>query len=287
VNNLFKSIYISLYITFLAIASVQSGLGMTDHGLMSVWSGIAIAIWPALLFFVRLFVMDVPRTSVSLNVLIALSLAGLVVALVLARTSADFILAIIYTVGLGIVGQLLYIFWYSKLERGENGLLAVGQKLPEFDLSDLNGKTISSSEFVGQPSLLMFYRGNWCPLCMAQIKEISAQYQALESKGVQVILVSPQPHENTQSLANKFEVPFRFLVDKNNVAARILGIDSKNGTPKGMELLGYDSETVLPTVLITNAQGDIIFADLTDNYRIRPEPETFIKVFQQHGIGTV
>jgi len=32
---------------------------------------------------------------------------------------------------------------------------------------------------------------------------------------------------------------------------------------------------------MTNAQGKIIFADLTDNYRVRPEPATFLKVLDE------
>lgn len=52
----------------------------------------------------------------------------------------------------------------------------------------------------------------------------------------------------------------------------------------GMEVLGYDSDTVMPTVIMTDATGKILFADLTDNYRLRPEPETFLKVFSQAGI---
>ena len=49
-----------------------------------------------------------------------------------------------------------------------------------------------------------------------------------------------------------------------------------------MELLGYDPDTVLPTVIITDASGKIIFVDLTDNYRVRPEPETFIQVLKEY-----
>jgi hypothetical protein len=43
-----------------------------------------------------------------------------------------------------------------------------------------------------------------------------------------------------------------------------------------MEPLGYEADSVLPTVLITDPYGTIIFADLTDNYRVRPEPSTFL-----------
>lgn len=44
---------------------------------------------------------------------------------------------------------------------------------------------------------------------------------------------------------------------------------------------GHEADTVYPTVIITDADNKIIFADLTDNYRIRPEPETFIRVLDE------
>lgn len=60
-------------------------------------------------------------------------------------------------------------------------------------------------------------------------------------------------------------------------------VTAKNGLPFGMQLLGYDSDTVMPTVIITDDEGKIIFADLTDNYRVRPEPETFMRVLSGAG----
>ena len=58
----------------------------------------------------------------------------------------------------------------------------------------------------------------------------------------------------------------------------------ENGLPAGMEILGYDKDTVYPTVLITDADGRIIYSDLTNNYRIRPEPEEFIKLLNEHAL---
>ena len=53
-------------------------------------------------------------------------------------------------------------------------------------------------------------------------------------------------------------------------------------------MLGYDSETVLPTIIITNTntKGHILWAHETDNYRIRPEPDTFLKVLREKQIAT-
>ncbi|MFO1228719.1 hypothetical protein [Roseateles sp.] len=36
--------------------------------------------------------------------------------------------------------------------------------------------------------------------------------------------------------------------------------------------MGYDSDTVMPTVVITAPGGRILWADETDNYRVLPEP---------------
>jgi hypothetical protein len=64
-------------------------------------------------------------------------------------------------------------------------------------------------------------------------------------------------------------------------AAKQLGIFAKDGLPTGLQALGYDSDTVWPAVLITDAQGEIRFVDLTDNYRVRPEPSSFFAVFDR------
>ncbi len=284
-TNLLKSFFISLYVTLLVVASVHALVGMLETGLGSGWSGVAMAVWPMMFFFVRIFLSDVVRTSPNLKGFQRLTWLGGVITIVLGWQTGSFALQLLYSAGVGVLGVTLYVYWYSKFQRDESDALVIGETLPVFELEEESGEKFSSEQFIGQPSLLIFYRGNWCPLCMAQIKEVAGQYKALAELGATVALISPQPHENTRGLAKKFDVPFKFLVDKDNKAAKVLGIYAKNGTPKGMEVLGYDSDTVMPTVLITDKTGNIIFADLTDNYRVRPEPETFINVLKQHGIG--
>jgi hypothetical protein len=58
-----------------------------------------------------------------------------------------------------------------------------------------------------------------------------------------------------------------------------LNIFAKNGLPAGIQVLGYDSDTVMPTVILTDEKGKIIHSDLTSNYRVRPEPADLIKLF--------
>ncbi|WP_432745901.1 hypothetical protein ABXJ76_08185 [Methylobacter sp. G7] len=74
---------------------------------------------------------------------------------------------------------------------------------------------------------------------------------------------------------------FDFNTDEGNAAARALGIAQAHGLPMGMQIMGYDSETVLPTVVIT---GKVIWTHETDNYRIRPEPDVYLEVLRRHRV---
>lgn len=285
-KNFLKSIYISAYITLLSLAAVHSIVGLNEDGFNSAWPAILLATAPSLLFFVRLFVKPVARTSSNLPFMMVFAVIGTVLALALASNSEQTLFAWVYGVGLSIFGSVLYIFWYSNLSRGKSSQLELGKVLPEFSLSSAQGEQWSSSQQLNKPALFIFFRGNWCPLCLAQIREIAEYYQQLDTMGVNVYLVSPQPDTHTKALAEKFQVNFNFMVDEGNQAAKVLGIDAKHGTPKGMEVLGYDSDTVLPTAILVDAEQRIIMADETNNYRVRPEPETFIQAFLAAGIGS-
>jgi len=79
-------------------------------------------------------------------------------------------------------------------------------------------------------------------------------------------------------LAARFDVPMTFLRDRESAAAKQLGIEHAWGTPMGLQVLGYESDSVMPTLIVTNAQGQIVFSDQTDNYRVRPDPEAIAEL---------
>jgi peroxiredoxin len=275
-----KSLFIGVY------PIVALGLfGLPFVGLAPpVWlvSLVVIAALPFPLFLGNLFLYRTARTSENLSFLYFIPLLGLlfsVLGIVLSGVEASQYFLSTVAMLTALAGNLLYVFWYSRFGREKNTLLEVGKALPEFSLKDASGNVVTSQEIGAQASLIMFYRGNWCPLCMAQIKEVAGQYRELESRGIKIYMVSPQSERHTKDLAKRFGVDMNFLVDEDGKAANKLQIIAENGLPMGLQALGYDSDTVMPTVIMTNEKGKIIFADLTDNYRVRPEPEDFLKVF--------
>ena len=241
--NLLKSLFISCFVGYLALLSIHAVTGLLRGAVpLLSWLGLSLAAFAPLAFFVRAFLFKTPRTQrhpVGVSVPAAL---GLAMTLAGSWRYGDVAGQLHIWAGVTLLLWLVYLRWYSTLKRADKQTLRVGESLPQFDLDSLDGQPVSSAEFMSKPQLLLFYRGNWCPFCTAQI------------------------------LADRFGMQMTFLTDPQNNAARRLGLVHRWGTPAGMQILGYASDSVMPTVILTDATGTVIYLDETDNYRVRPEP---------------
>lgn len=281
--NLLKSIFISNYVMLLMGVSGYAGWMLFQGESPLAWSGVLLTTAPLLMVITWLMMLkNVARTSAHFPLVNFIGAIGAGLAVWAGLGQGAGVAAPLLAVGAWL-GFLLYAYWFSTFGgRLPSARLQVGSALPHFSLRNASGASVTAAQLTGKPAILVFYRGNWCPLCMAQIKELAARYRDLSDLGVRVALISPQPHGNTVALAEKFRVNFDFLTDEGNAAARALGIENANGTPMGMQMFGYANDTVLPTVVITGSDGKVVWTHQTDNYRIRPEPDTYLEVLRRH-----
>lgn len=283
--NLLKSIFISNYMMAIMGAAGYSGWMLYQGGSQLAWGGVLLTVAPILsVITVLMTFKNVARTSAHFPLLNLLGFIGVALAAAAWFYQGADILAPALAVAAW-TGFLFYAYWFSTFGGRQPSMkLIAGARLPGFVLRDANGVSVTSAKLTDKPAILIFYRGNWCPLCMAQLKELVGRYKEISSLGIRVAMISPQPHGNTVELAQKYGVKFDFLTDEGNAAARVLGIENINGTPMGMQMFGYDNDTVLPTVIITDKEGKIVWTHETDNYRIRPEPDVYLDVLRKHGV---
>ncbi|MDO6811917.1 peroxiredoxin family protein [Tenacibaculum soleae] len=272
-KNIYKSLFISGFPVFSLIIFIKTIINI-DFNINEI--GLLISSLTVIVFFSMLFIKPVARTTKNLQFYSTFIVIGFVLNL-FNFEQKSLLIAVILT-----LGWLAYLTWYSSFNFRNTSILDVGKTLPNFTLKNSQEEDISIDNLSGNFNIFIFYRGNWCPLCMAQIQEVVNQYKELEKRNTNMVLISSQPHKFTENLAKKHKVPFHFLVDNDNIVAKQLGILHKNGLPAGFQVFGYDADVILPTVLITDKNNKIIFADLTDNYRVRPEPENFIKVIDNY-----
>lgn len=275
-----KSIFISVYVVIsVALLGLTAYLATGVALYITVFA--LVAVLPFLLFLAKIYLVDTPRTQRFLPLLIILPTLSLLVSTV-CFSMGDTCWRHVFISLTALLGNSIYLLWYSKFSSRESQVLKTGKRLPDFELRTIFDEPFPSSHMRKQPSLILFYRGNWCAICTAQVKEIAAKYRELEKRGINVYMVSPQPSMRSAKLAQQFNAPMLFLADPDNIAAEQLNIDVKGGLPLGLQALGYQSDSVMPTVIMTNAKGIVFFADITDNYRVRPLPKDFIKEFDIH-----
>jgi peroxiredoxin len=242
--------------------------GLADGG-RAAWFGAALACLPLPLFIARTRLTAVVRTSENLPLLLLASAAGLVIAGWEAYMERQAEWPPVAVALAGTLLLLLYVFGYSRFGRFASPKLAVGNKLPEFDLAGLDDATVKAAELRGKPAVFLFFSDSDCPFCMGQVREIAARHAELEGLGVRLLLISPQPAARTRELASETGLSSSFKVDRGNAAADTLGIADEQG--------------VMPTVFVTSASGTILYSDQTDNYRVRPEPDIYISILKRAG----
>ncbi len=267
---------------FIALAPVVLFYNLVI-GVQWLWSphwqlglGLVLSAAPLLLFLAYILLFrSLARTSQHLWVLqLPALLGGGLCLFYFNQTGLWFLGLVAYAI------TALYVYWYSDNGRRFSLQLAVGQQLPDFSLKNHDGQTITAERLRAQPAVLLFTRGNWCPLCMAQIDEVVAAYKQLDQLGVQVAILASQPEAQTQALAARFAVPIMFLFDEHQQVGRQLGLVHRHGLPFGFQLFGHQSDQYYPTVIVTDHQGMIIYSDQTSNYRLRPEPADWLKLIK-------
>ena len=69
-------------------------------------------------------------------------------------------------------------FWLKKRGlRRMPAILKPGSPLPDFQACDEQDNPLRSAELRGTPAVILFVRGNWCPFCSTQVKDLTKSLQ--------------------------------------------------------------------------------------------------------------
>jgi peroxiredoxin len=159
-------------------------------------------------------------------------------------------------------------------------MLVPGKPLPNFSAVDENGAPQSSADLRGRPSVLLFVRGNWCPFCSKQVKNLTGYYKAINESGARLILITPKPLEITRRVANFFDVEFEFWLDESLAIGKCLGLVQEAAVPADYSN-EYGSDTLWPTTLIMDRDGIIRHTELSRFIADRPDPQKLLDIVKK------
>ena len=164
------------------------------------------------------------------------------------------------------------------------GTLAAGTKAPAFELTDHNGKLVSSTELSTKGRLIIcFFRGRWCPFCVGQLEAMNLLIPEIQAAGASLIAISPQTVQQSFFMADQHKLQFPLLSDVGNDVARQFGLVYR--VPEFQQAVyrrafinlplanGDESwELPIPATYLVERDGTVIYASSNPDYTERPEP---------------
>lgn len=101
-------------------------------------------------------------------------------------------------------------------------------KATDFTLPDSQGKpTQLSSLWKKGPLLVVFYPGDFTPVCTAQLCDYRDGFSQFSSLNVQIVGISADSVEKHSDFAAKYNFPFPLLSDPSQQVVKALGCTSK------------------------------------------------------------
>jgi len=171
--------------------------------------------------------------------------------------------------------------------------LAQGRTVPNVTVRDLQGQAVSLQDLTaGQPTVLFFYRGGWCPYCNRQLADMQMAEQPLKDMGYQLLALSPDRPEMLRASLDKQHLTYTLLSDSDMAAAKAFGVAFQ--LPESLVSLYHDKYKIdlegdsgrdhhqlpVPSVFITDTEGTIRWAHSNPDYKVRPTAKEVIQQAQ-------
>ena len=169
------------------------------------------------------------------------------------------------------------------------GIAPAGTVLPDAELLDVHGAATTLYTAAGDgTSVLVFYRGAWCPYCNIALSAYQDQLlPQLTERGIRLVAVSPQKPDGSLTMQQKNSLGFAVVSDPGNVIAGRLGILTRPSPEAraaplhlGLDLTGVNADgTVtlpMPATVILDASRTVRWIDVHPDYSTRTEPRQVI-----------
>lgn len=183
----------------------------------------------------------------------------------------------------------------EDLQEEETNILKLkkGDKAPEFSLSNQTGDTLSLSDLLQKgKTVLVFYRGAWCPYCNLQLNQYQQALGKIKEQGATLVAVSPQTPDMSLSMKEKNNLKFEVLNDVGNNVAKLYTSVYRHSdkatsilTGLGIDFNSHYSddshEVPVPAVFVIDTDGTVLLAKTEGgDYRNRVEVAEVLKALK-------
>ncbi|MTH17397.1 peroxiredoxin-like family protein [Flavobacterium sp. LC2016-01] len=164
--------------------------------------------------------------------------------------------------------------------------LLIGEKIPEFTLKTAENADVNLSELLKKKkTVLVFYRGGWCPYCNLHLQSLAEAEKQIIDLGYQIIAISPDSPENLKITEEKDKVKYTLLSDSKGELIKAAGIayqaPENYKTVINVHSNGINTSLLpVPSVFVVNTEADILFEYISPDFKQRISAELLVSVLK-------
>ena len=165
--------------------------------------------------------------------------------------------------------------------------ILIGETLPNGNFQNIEGEYIQLKAILEEkPTILVFYRGGWCPYCNVQLSGLVEIEEDILELGYQIVAISPDDYKNLQSTIENNSTKYKLLSDPNGEFIQEIGIAFKTSSSLKEYIIGKgqkgktSSVMPAPTVMIVDKKGVIKFEYINPNYKERISGDMLLSVLK-------
>jgi len=164
--------------------------------------------------------------------------------------------------------------------------LLIGEKIPNLTLKSSENTDVNISDLLKKKkTVLIFYRGGWCPYCNLHLQALAEAEKQILDLGYQIIAVSPDSAENLKMTAEKDKVKYTLLSDSKADLIKAIGIAFE--APENYKsVINVHSNGIntsflpVPSVFVVNPESDILFEYVSPDFKQRITSELLVSVLK-------
>ncbi|KRD07588.1 antioxidant AhpC [Flavobacterium sp. Root901] len=164
--------------------------------------------------------------------------------------------------------------------------LLIGEKIPNAVLKTSENTDVNVLELLKKKkTVLVFYRGGWCPYCNMHLQALAEAEKEIIDLGYQIIAISPDSPENLKITKDKDKVKYTLLSDSKGELIKAVGIYYQ--APENYkEIINVHSNGIntsllpVPSVFVVNTQADILFEYISPDFKQRISKELLMSVLK-------
>ena len=195
------------------------------------------------------------------------------------------------------VVALAIIMWFAGGVMAQDQMfdvcpLKVGEEVPgDGSLVSAEGESTSVAEVISEKTILVFYRGGWCPYCIRHLSALHKVKEEMKELGYELIAVTPDQFDSLGVSEARAETDITIYSDSDTDVIESFGLGwrvddemhKKYVDKYELDLGEWSGEEhhilPVPAVYVIH-DGVVQYQYVNPNYSVRLNPETLLAILK-------